>query len=372
MQTHISQDSMQQLQFVARGKLEWSEVSRARIDGENQVLVRPLAVARCDLDLPVFRGESLFRAPFPVGHEFVGEIVARSEDLEAQNRFAPGERVIVPFQVSCGSCPQCGAGLSRNCETTGSLNIGLGRPARDFGGALQERIRIPYASHMLVELPDGTDPVGVASISDNIVEAWKMIGRHLERRDYAWASRPERPANEKRVLILGGLAASIGLYCVGLANSLGAAEIVYADHVRERLEHAQSLGATRLIELKTAADATPAFPKSFGRFAIAADASGRETGFHAALRSLEGDGVCTIASIFWSNKVSLPFLDLYNNGGRLEIERVRSREWIPEILRVIQERGFAPGAVVTRTADWKDAAEAMLEPTTKLVVRGPD
>jgi len=363
--------TMQQLQFIAKGTLEWREVPRPVIDGNDQVLVRPLAVARCDLDLPNFRGETLLRPPFPIGHEFVGEIVARSEDLEAQNRFAPGERVIVPFQVSCGSCPQCSAKLTRNCETTGALNIGLGRPTRDFGGALQNLLRIPYAAHMLVALPDSIDPIGIASISDNIVEAWKMIGRHLERVDHAWQAQPERPANEKRVLIAGGFAASIGLYCVALAKTLGAGEIVYADHDRERLEHAQKLGASQLIELDAATDGTPRFPKEFGRFAIAADASGSEAGFQAALRSLEGDGVCTGASIFWSNKVPIPFLDLYNRGGRPEIERVRSREWIPEILRLIQERDFAPGEVVTRTADWKDAAEAMLEPATKLVVRGP-
>ena len=84
---------------------------------------------------------------------------------------------------------------------------------------------------MLVPVPDGVNPLSLASASDNLPDAWRAVGPWL-------AKRPGTP-----VLIVGGGARSIGLYAAGMAVALSAARVDYVDHDPERLAIAESLGA---------------------------------------------------------------------------------------------------------------------------------
>ncbi len=339
---------MQRLEFIKKNQLEWREVPTPIISGLNQAIVRPLAVSRCDLDLPILRGQTLFRAPFPIGHEFVGEITALSEDVTGN--FQIGMRVAVPFQISCGHCHYCKTDRSKSCSSVPYASAyGMGKSGKDFGGALTEAVLVPYAKEMLVPIKDSTDLVSIASISDNLVEAWKLAGIFLN-------------ANKNQsVLILGGAAASISLYTASLANFMGAPEILYMDTDVSRLQLAESMGV-HVEQVKE-------FPKATSkRYDIVAEASGTKEGWLCGLRSLDIDGKFGSASIFWSNDFPIPYLDLYNNGASINIGRVKSREWIPEILRLVEVNGYNPASVVTRTAKWDVAHEAYLEEETKLVI----
>lgn len=338
---------MRRLVFQKRHQLNWEEAPEPGLSGANQAIVRPLAIARCDLDIPILSGQTLFRPPFPIGHEFVGEIAAISEDQAA--RFPIGSRVVVTFQASCGVCPLCAAGLSKSCSTvTPTAAYGMPPGAKEYGGALADRVFVPFASQMLLPFSANVDPAAIASLSDNIVEAWKMVGRGLKR----------RPGGS--VLIVGGLARSIGLYSALLAKSLGAGRVIYLDTMRENLDLAAKLG----LEIMEAGE----FPKSAGSFDVVADCSAVEAGWRCALRSLAPGGYASSASIFWTNKLELPYLELYNNGAELHIGRVDSRETIPFMLELIESGQYDPGPVVTATAALADAREAWLEPGVKLVV----
>ncbi|HMZ36448.1 MAG TPA: alcohol dehydrogenase catalytic domain-containing protein, partial [Leptospiraceae bacterium] len=65
---------MKRLVFQKKGIIDWEECPAPVITGPNQAIVRPLAIARCDLDIPIVLGQTLFRPPFAIGHEFVGSI----------------------------------------------------------------------------------------------------------------------------------------------------------------------------------------------------------------------------------------------------------------------------------------------------------
>lgn len=339
---------MKRLIFRKRNLLEWEEVPEPEISARNQAIIRPIAVARCDLDLPIISGKTLFRPPFPLGHEFVGQVVRVSDDL--RNRFNNGDRVIVPFQISCGACPSCHVGNSKSCESmeTHPSDFGMGPTARKMGGALSELLLIPHAGHMLMPVSPEIDPIAIASISDNIVEAWKMVGMHVHN------------AEVQSILVQGGRAPSIGLYCALLAHSMDK-DVVYADFCVERLEIASGAGI-RVMEISENA----ALP---GRYDLVADASGTREGFISALNAVAPYGIVTTASIFFTNSFEIPYLTLYDKGVRLFIGRVNSFEWIPEVLQRIQNGSFAVRSVVTAVADFKDAREAMMQPATKLVVR---
>jgi alcohol dehydrogenase len=343
---------MKRLEFIKKNILEWREVAEPKINSQNQALIRPLTVSRCDLDLPVLRGETLFRAPFPIGHEFVGEIIEISEDLN--DFFNKKQKVAIAFQISCGECFYCQTGLSKSCSSVPhASNFGLGGSGKEFGGAITDLVLIPYAKQMLLPLKENTNLVTVASLSDNLVEAWKLVGLELEQNP------------NKSVLILGGKASSISLYTAALAKHKGAKDILFMDSNRSRLEKVEKMGI-QVEEIDFESSKTS--KRNNKRFEIVSDCSGVPAAWEYGLRSLDADGYFSSASIFWTNSINIPFLELYNFGARIYLGRVKSVEWMPKILNEIEEKGFDPSNIITKIANWEDAQDAYLEEETKLVL----
>ncbi|EJO71085.1 alcohol dehydrogenase catalytic domain-containing protein [Leptospira kirschneri] len=91
---------MKRIVFKKKHVLEWENVPEPKIQVVNQAIVKPITVSRCDLDLPIVNGYTLFRPGIPIGHEFVGTIEETS--LEIANQYPKGTKVIIPFQISCG------------------------------------------------------------------------------------------------------------------------------------------------------------------------------------------------------------------------------------------------------------------------------
>lgn len=96
-------------------RLAWHEVDEPQRRHEREAIVRPLAVATCDLDQPMIFGHTSFPLPIHLGHEAVAEVV------EGPDGFAPGDRVVVPFQISCGTCERCERGLTGSCKSVPPL-----------------------------------------------------------------------------------------------------------------------------------------------------------------------------------------------------------------------------------------------------------
>ncbi len=92
---------MRQLTYVGGTKIEWWDVPEPKLQNDGDAIVAPLAVTRCDLDLTIAAGKSGLPGPFALGHETAGRVV---DVGTAVKNFAPGDLVIVPFQISCGAC----------------------------------------------------------------------------------------------------------------------------------------------------------------------------------------------------------------------------------------------------------------------------
>ncbi len=338
---------MQSLFFVKKNTLEWRDVPDPVIENVQEAIVRPLAVARCDLDPFILRGQTLFRGPFPFGHEFVGEVVTVGSAVRS---FQPGDQVVIPFQVSCGSCVNCGDGLSNSCLRAGDFaHFGLGPEAKKFGGAFSDLVKVPFAEHMLMKIPDGINPVDIASISDNMTDAYRTVAPYHTARDQA------------SVLVLNGGAPSIGLYTVALARALGVRTVKYLDADHGRLALAERLGADP-EEMRE-------IPKRFGQYDITVDATSTEAGLGCALRSTRPGGHATSVGIFFSNKLPIPYMDMYNTGVHLHVGRCHSRENVPPLLDLIRAGRFDPKPITSRVIGRADAIQAMGDPDTKLIVR---
>ena len=168
---------MQQLTMTADRQVEWWDVPAPALQGPGEALVRPLAVALCDLDQPILRGDAPIPGPIAIGHEFVAEVTEVGDDVRS---VAPGDRVVVPFQISCGACVRCRAGQTGDCTSVPPRSMyGFGIFGGDWGGALVDLVRVPFADAMLVAAPAGIAPAVLASASDNIPDGWRTVAPHL-------------------------------------------------------------------------------------------------------------------------------------------------------------------------------------------------
>jgi threonine dehydrogenase-like Zn-dependent dehydrogenase len=334
---------VKQLTFVAAGKLEWRDVDEPRLEGDGQAIVRPVAVATCDLDLAFVRGVAPVGREFAFGHECVAEVVDVGDSVTVA---APGDLVSVPFQISCGACDRCRRGQTGNCESVEFLST-YGLPlGPDYGGFVSDAAKVPYADAMLVGVPDGIEPARIASLSDNIPDAWRAIGPPL-------AAEPGAP-----VLVCGG-AGSIPLYAVALALAKGAERVDFAGGRPHERETAQRLGANLLDE---------EFPKRLGPYPITVAGSPDHDGLECALRSTDKDGICTAIAIFFEPSTAVPLLEMYTNGIRFQTGRCHARPAMDEILGLVRDGSFRPELVTHQTAGWEQAAEAVAGHDGKLVM----
>jgi threonine dehydrogenase-like Zn-dependent dehydrogenase len=335
---------VQQLMLDGPGALRWEERPEPELSSPVAAVVRPLAVATCDLDVGVLQGVFPLEGPYPFGHEGVAEVV---EVGAAVTSVAPGDRVVVPFQISCGACEPCRRGRTGNCaEHPRMSTYGLGTMGGlGWGGLLADLALVPHADAMLVPLPEGMSPEAVASASDNIPDGWRAVGPQL-------AADPGA-----EVLVVGGAPASIGLYAAGIAVALGAARVVYLDDDPGRQEVAAALGAEVL-------DGPP--PKKAGAFLITVDSSGSQEGLRCALNSTAFDGTCTSTSVFLEDP-TVPMFSMYSRCCTLHTGRAHARPAIPAVLDLVG-RGFDPSLVTSDVARWDDAVDALSAPPMKLVV----
>ena len=338
---------MEQLFFVERGRVEWRSIPEPELVERHDALVRPITVATCDVDTGLVHGQVPFEGPFPLGHEGVGEVVAVGADVTSVHI---GQRVVIPFQISCGQCRRCARGLTAHCERTGTgAMYGLEPFGGPWGGFLADVVRVPWADHMLVPLPDGVDPVAVASLSDNICDGWRTVAPFVG----------DDPAGTA-LLVVGGTAPSIQFYAVAIARALGVGRVDYVDlrGTPGATDKAARLGATIVDgEADVATDG----------YTLTVCAAGDVPALHLALRATEPDGTCVVNAVFFDDAVPLPMFSMYTGGVRLVTGLVNARSVMPRALELIQRGTFAPETVTDAVVGWDAAADALVAAPQKLV-----
>lgn len=340
---------MRQLTYIAPGRFELWDVPRPTLASDTDAIVRPLTVARCDLDLYIATGFFAMPGPFAFGHEAIGEVIEAGDKAG----FVPGQRVAVPFQLSCGRCAPCRRGFTNSCAAFPfRAAFGL-KPSSgtEFGGALSEAMLVPFADHALVPWPDGLDPVALASAPDNLADGWRAVAGPLR----------ERPGAE--VLVIGGRAQSVSLYAAAWAVALGAGRVTYLDDDAGRCAIAERLGA----QAAALAPVLAAGSGSMAPYEITVDGSADPAALVLAAAATAPNGICTSVSMYQTPTTPLPLRLMYAKGITFLTGRVHSRAALPEVLAHCAAGHIHPETVTTRTAGFSDAAEAMTDPGPKLV-----
>lgn len=321
--------------LVARpgGRLRWRDVARPGLPGPGAALVHPIAVATCDLDRPMALGRTPFLLPMHFGHECVAEVVEVGEEVSTVR---PGDRVVVPFQISCGACGPCAAGLTANCVGVPPISMyGFGLTGGHWGGAYSDLLAVPFADAMLVPLPDGIDPAAAASVADNVTDGYRGVAPHL----------PELLARDAdaQVVIFADVArrppfsASVALYAGLTARALGARTVHLVDRRPHVRRHAEALGLHAH---------EPGARRSLGQAALVVDTTGTSSGLNMAVRQTAPDGFCvSLASLRRISRI--PTALMYGRNITLELARSHARAHIPAVLDLIRDGRLAPQDVTT-------------------------
>ncbi|MEU6553356.1 alcohol dehydrogenase catalytic domain-containing protein [Streptomyces sp. NPDC046915] len=330
---------MRELTYVARDCVEWREAPDPRLRSDQEAIVAPVAATSCDVDTAILAGHGFIEPAFALGHECVARVV---ETGDAVTAVTPGDLVVVPWSINCGTCGNCRAGLTAHCTAVPHMAM-YGAPiGGSWGGLFSELVRVPWADAMLVPLPADLDPVAMASASDNWSLSWRLVAPHLRNKPGA------------RVLVVAR--GSIGLYVCDIARALGASDVLYVDPDPAHREIARGYGAATAETLE---------PVRHG-FDIAVEATGRVDQLALAVKSLAPEGICESAGNHF-RPGELPLLDMYLTGVTLRIARDNVRDHIPDALDLARSGTVDPARVVSHVLDWEQLPDALPEKHLKPV-----
>jgi threonine dehydrogenase-like Zn-dependent dehydrogenase len=227
---------MKALTWHGKRDVRVDTVADPTIQEPTDAIVRITSTGLCGSDLHLYE---LF-GPFIdegdiLGHEPMGVVEAVGAGI---SNIAPGDRVVVPFNISCGACWMCTNGLQSQCETTQVRDHGTG--ASLFGytklygqvaGGQAELLRVPQAQYGPIKVPDGPADERFLFLSDVLPTAWQAV-------EYAGVT------NGASVAVLG--LGPIGQMAARIARHRGAERVFGVDLVPERLEMAARHGIETL------------------------------------------------------------------------------------------------------------------------------
>lgn len=188
------------------------------------VVLKVLACGVCRSDWHGWVGEHPRVKPGQIpGHEYCGEVI----EAGPLARWRVGDRVVAPFILACGICPDCQSGNQNICKS--QRLPGFTEP-----GAFAEYVSVPFA-HNLAALPDSLSPVVAAGLGCRVTTAWHALTGRAALQAGEWLA----------VHGTGG----VGLSALILGRALGA-RVVVVDVVPEKLDHARRLGAEAAVDAR--------------------------------------------------------------------------------------------------------------------------
>ena len=293
---------------------------------DHEALVRPIVASRCDGDClflfhdysrvlqlgaalhvinPEVRelGDRPFAGPFAYGHECVAEVV---DVGDAVRGVAVGQRVIVPWAISCGAVRRAaGTDLAVRAQGDAARGLRLRRALRRLGRHGQRRaaraVRRRHARARARGRPADAR------------RGQRQPARRLADRRPAPPRRAGRPGPRRR-----RCGTRIGLYAAGIAVALGSSRVDYVDGDPGSLAIAGGWAPTRSRSPAGPLVARRPAPLA-SRYPITVDASNREAGLEFAIRALAPGGVCTAVGFYFRSGTPLPLWHMYLKGARLHV-----------------------------------------------------
>ncbi|CAL9552420.1 putative zinc-binding alcohol dehydrogenase [Actinosynnema sp. ALI-1.44] len=325
------------------------------------VIVRVTSSGICGSDLHLYEVMGPFIDEGDIlGHEPMGVV----EEVGAQvTAVKPGDRVVVPFNISCGSCFMCGQGLQSQCETTQVREQGTG--AALFGytklygqvpGGQAEYLRVPFGNTLPIKVPEGPPDDRFVYLSDVLPTAWQAV-------EYA-------DVEEGGSLVVLGLG-PIGDMACRVARQKGVANVIGIDLVPERMARARQRGVTvmnvrdsHLVDhvkdltdgrgpdavidavgmeahgapvAKLAHQAVGLLPDAIAARFMKTAGVDRLHALRLAIDLVRRGGTISVVGVYGGMADPMPMLTLFDKQVQLRMGQANVWRWVPEILPLLTD-----------------------------------
>ncbi len=377
---------MKAVVFHDIGDIRLEEVPEPEIQAPTDAIVRITVSALCGTDLHFVRGTVPgMQEGRILGHEAVGVVEEVGEHVR---NLEPGDRVVIPSTIACGTCSYCRAGYYAQCDNANpnaaspqgtTAFFGGPEDAGGFDGLQAERARIPYANVGLVKLPDEVSDEQAILISD------------IFPTGYQAADIAEIRAGDI-VCVLG--CGPVGLFAIWSAFHLGAGRVIAVDREPDRLAQARDLGAETIdfsredpVELVTQMTRGTGADRVIDAVGVDAEARpGEEGAFEDAVAELapnqnpsDGNwhpgsgptqalewavqlaakaGTVTLIGVYPPTVERFPIgLAMFKNL-TLTMGNCNHRKYIPQLVELVRNGSVDPLAILTQYENLSSAVEA--------------
>lgn len=356
---------MRAVVWHGRGDVRTETVPDPTIDHPGDAIVRVTSSGLCGSDLHLYTVLAPFMTPGDIiGHEPMGVVEAVGADV---TNLAVGDRVVVPFNIACGSCFMCGAGLQSQCETTQTHEHGTGAALFGYSklygqvpGGQAELLRVPHADYGPVVVPHGPDDDRFVFLSDVLPTAWQAV-------EYAGA------VDGASVVVLG--LGPIGDMCARIARHRGASQVLGVDLVGDRLDRARANGfeVLDLHDFDSDRDLAEAVRSTTGGRgpdavidAVGMEAHGsavaaalhkmtgwvpaalaerlmrtagvdRLAALHTAIALVRRGGTISVIGVYGGMTDPLPMMTLFDKQLTLRMGQANVRRWVDDIMPMLTE-----------------------------------
>jgi threonine dehydrogenase-like Zn-dependent dehydrogenase len=333
------------------------------LEHATDAIVKVTSTAICGSDLHLYEvlGPYLDEGDV-LGHEPMGIV----EEVGAEvTHIQPGDRVVIPFNVSCGHCFMCNDGLQSQCETTQVREFGTGAALLGYTklygqvpGGQAEYLRVPQAQYGPVKVPEGPPDDRFLFLSDVLPTAWQAV---------QYANIPKGGS----VVVLG--LGPIGEMCTRIAQHLGAETVIGVDLVADRLGRSHGHGVEvldldvgnvveRVYELtdgrgpnsvidavgmeahgapiaKFAHRLTGFLPDALARKVMETAGIDRLAALHLAIELVRRGGTISLSGVYGGAASPMPLLQMFDKQINLRMGQANVKRWVDDILPLLSEDG---------------------------------
>ncbi len=352
---------MRAVTWQGKRSVSVESVPDPKIEEPTDAVIKVTSTNICGSDLHLYEVLGPFMRPGDVlGHEPMGiveEVGPEAGDLKV------GDRVVIPFQISCGSCLFCNQGLMTQCETTQVRDQGMGAALFGYSelygsvpGGQAEYLRVPQAQFTHIKVPADKPDSRYVYLSDVLPTAWQAV---------AYAEIPR-----------GGTVTVLGLGPIGdmaarIASHQGA-RVIGVDRVPERLARAQErgietidldavdnlgdavrdvtggLGTDSVIDAvgmeahgslvnKLVQDAVGLLPDFVARKAMSEAGVDRLGAFYSAIDVVRRGGTISLSGVYGGTADPLPMLTMFDKQIRLHMGQANVKRWVDDILPLLTD-----------------------------------
>lgn len=337
------------------------DVPDPRIQEPTDAVIKVTSTAICGSDLHLYEPLGPFLAQGDVlGHETMGVV----EEVGAEvTHIKPGDRVVIPFNISCGHCWMCRRGYTAQCETTqvtsqdkGAALFGYTELYGSVPGGQAEYLRVPQAHFGPIKVPDGVPDERFLYLSDILPTAWQGV---------EWAE-----VSEGDTLAVFGLG-PVGLLATRIARHRGI-RVIGVDNVPERLSAAQAYGVEVLStdeidDIPSAikemtdgrgadgtldavgmeAHGTPVLgaavkgagllPDAIAKPLIKKAGVDRLAALYDSIKSVRRGGTVSVSGVYGGQSDPMPMMEMFDRGIALRMGQCHVRRWVDDIIPVLTD-----------------------------------